>query len=114
MGTKEAPNSQYVDLSMKVELAHGRDEDHGALSKADRVQYHFWQVVHSVGDLLHEMAEGHEVEHWPEDALPVATSALMMASVAVELCRRKEYAECLVTCEIAQRGEAALAKLLEY
>ncbi len=70
LGTEADPNPQYVDLSFKVELFHGRGEDYGALSEADRVQYNFWDVVHSLGDQLHNMAECHEVEHWPDDAFP--------------------------------------------
>ena len=37
MGTKEAPNPQYVDLNMKVEPYHGHDEDDATLSEADRI-----------------------------------------------------------------------------
>ena len=68
---------------MQIELHHGHDEDYAVLSEGDRTMYNFWSVVHSVADQLHRMAENREVEHWPEDALPAATAALMMALLEV-------------------------------
>ena len=95
-GTEEAPNPQCVDLSMKVQLYHGVDEDYAALSEADRVQYNFWYVVHTLGDRLHEMPDSHEVEHWPSGILVLAATALLTANTALQQWLREDYAECLL------------------
>ena len=113
MGTQEAPNPQYVDLSMKVELYHGVDEDYAALSEADRVQYNFWHLVHEIGYYLPEMVESHEVEHWPKGILILAATVLLTANTALDQWLREDYSECLVTCEVAQRELKEFLKLLE-
>ena len=110
-GTKEDPNPQWVELGMKVEVYHGVDEDYGALSEADRVQYNFWYVVHTLGDRLHGMPEEKEVEHWPEDILVLAAMALLTANTALKQWLREDYLECLVTCEMAQRQVKEFLKL---
>ncbi len=112
-GTTEAPNPQYVDLTMQIKLHHGHDEHHGELSEADRTQYNFWTVAESVCDQLHRMIQHSEGKHWPDGALTVAATTLLIADVALQQWRREQFAECLVTCTVAARGEAELAKLLE-
>ena len=109
-GTQEAPNPRYVDLAMKVELCHGEEND--ILSNGDRVQYPIHSVVHTVADELHGMTENHEVQHWPEDILVVAATALLTANRALKQWLREDYAECLVTCEVAKREVEAFLKLL--
>ena len=109
-GTKEAPNPQFLDLSMKVELCHGEEND--ILSDGDRVQYNFWHVVHGISDDLHRMTEFHEVEHWPEGILVLAATALLTANTALKQWLREDYPECLVTCEVAKREMQAFLKLL--
>ena len=54
-----------------------------------------------------------EVDHWPDGAFTLAATTLLIADVALQQWRREEYGECLVTCTVASRGEAELAKLLE-
>lgn len=109
-GTTGAPNPQWVDLTMKVELCHGEEND--VLSDGDRVQYPIQSVVHAIGDSLHGMTENHEVQHWPEVILVLAATALLTANTALKQWLRQDYAECLVTCEVAKREvEACLQQL---
>ena len=109
-GTQEAPNPQFLDLSMKVELCHGEEND--ILSEGDRVQYNFHSVVYRISDDLLRMTQFHEVEHWPEDILVVAATALLTANTALKQWLREDYPECLVTCEVAKREVEAFLKLL--
>lgn len=83
------------------------------MTQAERVQCDFRMVAEAVCDRLHQMIQFNKVEHWPEGALAVAATTLLIADVALQQWRRGEYGECLVTCEVARRGEAKLAKLLE-
>jgi len=109
-GTKEAPNPQWVDLTLKVELPPGQETD--MLSDGDRVQYPISSAVDTIGDELNRMA-AHEIQHWPPDILVVAASALLTANTALKQWLREDYAECLVTCEVAKREAAEFLKILE-
>jgi len=113
LGTKADPNPRFLDLTMEVELFLNHDEYDKEVTEAERAQYNFWQVAESVCDQLHRMIQFNEVQDWPGGALTVAATTLLIADVALQQWRREEYGQCLVTSEVARRGEAELTKLLK-
>lgn len=69
MGTEEAPNPQFVELTLKAELYLNHDKYDEEVTEAERVQYNFWTVTESVCDQLHHMIQFNEAKHWPDGAV---------------------------------------------
>ena len=87
------------EITLKVELAEIDPLDYR--DQTDQVQYNLYSILHTLSELVENIAECGDPMHWPEGALVNAARGLLNIEAARESYLAERYNKALVEASVA-------------